>query len=318
MNRCYLRDLCVPVALFTAVVQSMATMPGTGRYPEAVLMRIGGHQPFSPVAPDARHRFTLKLLSDAATGRYFGAAAKLQVDTLGEKLFLVDTAARGLLLKCKSIPTENVIKAPEWIRPGPGIQTGVFRIYPKISASSFAMTAAVAELFSVRGLPWVDGILSTEILDSWVVRLDFRNKQMLLLPFPDYVAQPLREWPARLDLNYWIVTAQVGKKPAHLLLDSGSGYTFLSERWLQTNLSRATAGRRRRVSKARPFVGLGTYEIGIPGIDPIRGTVMEAEDARIPRTPGSQIDGVLGFDILHDLAVDLDYRAQKVYLLPRK
>jgi hypothetical protein len=285
------------------------------KYPDAVLRATGGKQPFNPANTSTPYELPLKKLIEARRGIYYGSAIKLAIEPLGERVLLVDTAARGVLLKGADMNTKDLVRAPEWVLPGPGLQTGVFRILGRLSWHEFSMGPAVAELFLGRGFAWVDGIISTELFSPWRVQLDFRKSRLSLLSYKTPFTQVPTEWEARLDRNWWIVTAKLRNKPAHLLLDSGASQTYLGEEWMLRNFGDMPRRQRPvRIGEADYFEA-GIWAVEIPGAPLLHIQCFYTGPGQMPVSTGIPIDGVLGFDALHELALELDYSSQKLYIL---
>jgi hypothetical protein len=211
--------------------------------------------------------------------------------------------------------TKDLVRAPEWILPGPGLQSGVFRILGRLSWNEFSMSPAVAELFQGRGFAWVDGIISTELFGSWRVQLDFRRNRLSLLSYKTPFTQVPTEWESQLDRNWWIATVKLRGKPVRLLLDSGSSQTTLSEDWVLRSFG-ASPRRERpvRIGEA-DYRDAGFWEMEIPGVPLLRIQCFTAGPGQNPVSTSAAIDGVLGFDALRELALELDYKSGKVYIL---
>jgi len=258
--------------------------------------------------------FPLKPMLDSQYGTKHGVGLRLTLEILGEKLFLVDTAARGLLLKSEETEGAGIVRIPSWIQPGPGVQTGLFRIFPRLFRQKFSLAPAVAELMPASGFPGIDGIISTGILAPWVVRLNLPKNRLALVPRDNHRPRPDWEWPAALDQNWWVVRARIRKRPALLLLDTGAGRTYLSEAWLRSNFPDFD---RRSGIRGAGRTEIGAWEIEIEGAPSIRRPLLKAPAAQIPVLQNSALDGVLGFDVLRELRLEFDYRGGKIYLLRR-
>ena len=283
-------------------------------YPAEVLKLTGNRQPFTPARPDAAYEFPLKKLIAAKRGIHFGSALKLAIEPLGEKLLLVDTAARGLLLKSAELSGKDIVHVPGWVLPGPGLQTGIFRVLGRLSVREFSMEPSVAELFQERGFTWVDGVISTELFRPWVVRLDLRKSTLNLIPHEASVTGTRTECDARLDRNWWVVKATVRGKPANLVLDSGAAQTTLDEWWVTRNFGGAVRHNRGGVSDDSKVYDAGVWDIAIPGLAPIKVSCLCAEAGKMPLPTGVSIDGLLGFDVLRELTLEFDYKAAKLYI----
>ncbi len=317
-KRSALRSLAL--ALVGSTILCWATEAGStscaiAEYPEAILRLTGNRQPFAPARVDASYEFSLKKLVAAQRGIHYGSAIRLTVDPLGEKLFLVDTAARGLLLKSADLGAKDVVRVPEWVLPGPGLQTGIFRLLGRLSWREFSMEPAVAELFQGKGFPWVDGIISTELFSPWRVRLDLRRNRLSLLPYPTSGGEARTECEARLDRNWWIITANARSKPAHLLLDSGASQTYFGEEWILRNFGDITKHQRPVIGGEGKYYEAGLWEISIPGAAPTHVSCLHTGPGQMPLSTNLPIDGVLGFDAMRELVLEFDYKAGKMYLL---
>jgi hypothetical protein len=169
----------------------------------------------------------------------------------------------------------------------------------------------IAELFPGSEFPWVDGILSTEVFDRWVVRLDLEKHAMILIPAQSYTPQPALEWPCRLDLNWWVVETEIGGQKASMLLDTGANRTFLSKSWaLQDPRFTRPSHASRKVAAA--------WKISLNGEPPVMRSLFVSDDSSVPALNNRRLDGVLGFDLLRNRIIDLDYPGRKVYLHRKK
>jgi hypothetical protein len=252
---------------------------------------------------------------DSKRGIPYGSAIKLTIDPLGEKLFMIDTAARGLLLKSAETGGKDTVRIPEWIFPGPGIQTGIFRLLGRVTARDFSMEPTVAELFQGKGFTWVDGIVSTEILSPWLVRLDFHRNRLSLLPYQTPATGTRIEWEGTLDRNWWLVRARANGKPANMVLDSGSSRTYFGEEWIQRSFGSISRRQRAADSFDGKYFEAGVWRIDIEGAGAAHVSCLSTEPGQMPVAAGVPVDGVLGYDVLRDMALDLDYRAGKIYIL---
>jgi hypothetical protein len=117
------RFLLVATVLIVLGPKGVAHAYEGTRYPDAVLELTSGRQAFTPVDSDSPHAFSLKSLRESHTGIICGAGITMEIETLGQKLLLLDTAARGLLLKGRPEQANDLVHIPDWIQPGPGIQT---------------------------------------------------------------------------------------------------------------------------------------------------------------------------------------------------
>jgi hypothetical protein len=297
-------------------VASIAEEWAEPKYPEAVLRATGGRQPFTPADTSVPCVLPLKKLVEARRGTYYGSAIKFAIESLGERTLLLDTAARGLLLKGADMNTKDLVRAPEWILPGPGLQSGIFRILGRLSWQDFSMSPAVAELFQGRGFSWVDGIISTELFSAWRVQLDFRKNRLSLLTYKIPFTQVPAEWEARLDRNWWIAAVKLRSKPARLLLDSGTSQTTLGEEWIERNFGGSPRRQRPLRTGEGDYYEAGLWEVEIPGAPLLHLQCLSAGPGQLPVSAGAPIDGVLGFDALRELAVELHYKSGKLYILP--
>jgi hypothetical protein len=274
------------------------------RYPEAVLSRTGGIQPFSSTDAGQSHDFPLKRVSDTRTGQPVGATIQMSLESLGERSYLVDTAARGLLLKSSHVDRANLIEVPEWSGPGPGIQTGVFKLFRAVSAGKLVLLPAVAEIFQAGSIH-ADGIVSPGIFDAWRIHLNFRENKLQLRPFQEELPGGWLPWAGRLSRTWWIMEVSLDGKPAIMLMDSGAATSTIAQNW---------SGFETRKSRFPIPSGIA-MDIGIAGIKPVRKTIGLQNQAWTEALAKEGIDGILGYDLLHHLSIVLDYRARQIKIL---
>jgi hypothetical protein len=246
----------------------------------------------------------MKRISDAGHGQPIGVTVQLTVELLGERSFLVDTAARGLLLKRSRADKGEPIEAPEWAGPGPGIQTGLIRKFRSVIAGRHTLAPAVAEILQ-EGWVRADGILSPAILDAWRVHLDFRGNRLKLQPHKDEVPAQGIPWANRLSGTWWIVEVELDGKPARMLLDSGVAATTISRNWPGFDV-------RKSRFPASPGIAM---EVGIAGQKPFRKTVALQSASMTDLLSREGIDGLLGFDLLHRLSIVLDYHTPEIKII---
>ena len=59
----------------------------------------------------------------------------------------------------------------------------------------------------------------------------------------------------------------------------------------------------------------GIWEVEIPGAPLLHIQCLTTGPGQIPVSTGIPIDGVIGFDALRELAIELDYSSQKLYVV---
>jgi hypothetical protein len=149
------------------------------------------------------------------------------------------------------------------------------------------------------------------------VVLDFPKNKMRLRPKTDTeAAASMAELPAQLERNWWLVTISIGKKPALMLLDSGAAQTLVSDNWLAINHPGRLAKSRQQIARPGLPMETGNLDFESAGIPPIRVSVLHGPAGTIPMLEGSRsLNGLLGYDVLRHLTLELDYHSKKIHLI---
>lgn len=200
--------------------------------------------------------------------------------------------------------------------------------YARIEYISFAKFRSENLTLMISNLPHgEDGVLAPELLRNFDIELDFATQTMNLFKRPrcdehvvywtdDFVKLPMRV----TDQGHIQIPVTVNGQTIKATIDTGSPYTLIGD-----NAAKAIIGESKETGQTLSLSGGSGGKISGVGITPdslIVGKYRWASPILIstPNKTGWHADGsevLLGFDILHDLHVFIDYKGEQLYVSKR-
>ena len=176
-----------------------------------------------------------------------------------------------------------------------------------------------------------DGYIGTDVFSSYLIKLDQPNQTMELSPLPPVLgtvlpgdraqAPALRGFTPVYHRGHLLLVPMLlnGKERKLFVLDTGFFYTTMpseiahsvsSMRVNFTNPDKTTSG-------AWVDVYRDSFDFEFAGLlSRNRGHIVEMEKPDIDASVGMNVGGMLGFDILHSMTMQLDYRDGLIKLEP--
>ena len=166
-----------------------------------------------------------------------------------------------------------------------------------------------------------DGSISTDIFARWLIRIDARSQKLSLEPLPavtgvlpgDRAASPELAGflPVYHRRQYLLVPVTLNNKSRRLfVLDTGmrlsamspdAAHAFSAVKVNFTNTIQTASGAAQ--------VYRDNFDMAFSNVSFVRQSrILDFDMSPMNRNAGFEIAGLLGFDILHQLTIDLDYR----------
>lgn len=263
-----------------------------------------------PSAPSA----TLPLLPSKEDGKTIdGFRIEAQLPKSSVKL-QVDTASSGLYIT-RALAEENGLHA------GEGDPQGTVRLDSlKIGPLEFHNC-----LVGVSDAPFAnkaDGFVGTDLFASYLIRIDPRAQKLMLSPLPALKNVLPGDRPALPELagftpvyhrrQYLLVPVTLDNRTRKLfVLDTGMRFSTMTPEIAHSvsNLKVNFTNTLQTESGPAAHVYRDTFDFQFANLALNRqGHILEFEPSAIDRNAGFDVGGLLGFDMLHLLTLDLDYR----------
>ncbi len=266
--------------------------------------------------------------------------------------FLLDTGASGLMLtrgaaKALSLTPEAEVKTGGLGDEGSKDTFLAHVDHVKIGSMEFSnCMLRVLEKDPQLG---IDGLLGPDIFRSFVVTLDFPGSELRLSPLPPrpdetaetptlgtdgdaagataaqtrkdrYVAPEMANWDKVFRFGHQlIVPTYIGKAPVKLfILDTGAGQNLISQDAARevTKVHADDGGRVRGISgDVNHVAGTDSLFIQFAGVRQQIAQGLNAIDtSQVSRGMGVEISGFIGYPILHQLVIQIDYRDDLVHV----
>ena len=167
----------------------------------------------------------------------------------------------------------------------------------------------------------VNGLLGYELLQEYVVLLNYQQEQLCLLERPMNLAlhQPLARLPFVLEGHLPVVEVKVGRHTLRLGVDTGSASNILDASWYATLQSSMEKMRQEELQGLDQTVHrveaveLRHLQFG-EGVLDTRFLLLDLSHLQTSTT--LPLDGLLGHDFLANFTVAIDYPRNEILLWP--
>jgi hypothetical protein len=162
--------------------------------------------------------------------------------------------------------------------------------------------------------PDADGLIGLDVFKDFLIRLDARRRTLELTPFPEQEGETSRESSAcheclrayRLGSLLLVRGTVNGHASGYFILDSGSPYTVVSRKLIIEDGRRATfAGAQGGQDASLPS---GPISIRVGDRHLMDFKYAAVDTAEISSRNGTEIAGAIGYSLLSDLTLTIDYR----------
>ena len=256
----------------------------------------------------------LPLLPSIQDGKHINAY-KLEIKLPQTKAVLqVDTAASGLYISRALADLNDLHQAQD------GMPGTVYAANVTIGPLEFHECT-----LGVSDTPFyekADGYIGTDVFSSYLIKLDQPNQKLELSPLPPVASLLPGDRPEAAELRgftpiyhrrqYLLVPVTLdGKERKLFVLDSG-----LADTTMPSEVAHSVSNTRVNFTNAKKTTSGATINVYRDSFDfefadlllRNRSHLLEMESPAIDASVGMKVGGLLGFDVLHSMVMQLDYR----------
>ena len=266
--------------------------------------------------------------------------------------FLVDTGASGLMLTRSAAKALGLTPEAEVQAFGlgdEGSKSAFLAHVDDVKIGSMEFSNCMVRVLENDPQLGIDGLLGPDVFRSFVVTLDFPGSELRLSPLPPrpdeaaetptlgtdgeaagttvaqtrkdrYVAPEMTNWEKVFRFGHQlIVPTYIGKAPVKLfILDTGAAQNLISQDAARevTKVHADDGGRVRGLSgDVNHVAGTDSLFIQFAGVRQQIAQGLNAIDtSQMSRGLGVEISGFIGYPILHQLVIQIDYRDDLVHV----
>ncbi len=266
--------------------------------------------------------------------------------------FLVDTGASGLMLTRSAAKALGLMPEAEVQAFGlgdEGSKSAFLAHVDDVKIGNMEFSNCMVRVLENDPQLGIDGLLGPDVFRSFVVTLDFPGSELRLSPLPPrpdeaaetptlgtdgeaagttvaqtrkdrYVAPEMTNWEKVFRFGHQlIVPTYIGKAPVKLfILDTGAAQNLISQDAARevTKVHADDGGRVRGLSgDVNHVAGTDSLFIQFAGVRQQIAQGLNAIDtSQMSRGLGVEISGFIGYPILHQLVIQIDYRDDLVHV----
>jgi predicted aspartyl protease len=286
--------------------------------------------------------------------------AGLEVEFNGKKRRLeIDTGASGILLSRSVAKSAGLVPELEVKTGGIGDQgpaNSFVTHVDDIKIGNMEFRNCMVQVLEQGRVLSVDGLIGTDVFRDYVVTLDIPGREMRIGPLPKrpdeagekptslntsdadetpvsvadsakdrYIAPEMKDWtPVFRSGHYLIFPTVIGNAPLKLfIMDTGASHGMISPEAARevTHVSGGTDERVKGISgEVNKVLIADRVSITFAGVRQITEGMTSYDSALLARSAGVEISGLIGFPMLRELVLSIDYRDNLVHVVydPKK
>lgn len=269
-----------------------------------------------------------------------------------EKRLELDTGASGLLISRSAAKSAGLVPELEVKARGIG-DNGPANAFvthvDDIRIGGMEFKNCVVRVLESNSVLQIDGLIGTDVFRNYLVTLDTPGRQVRLDPLPKrtdetaeaeasleteggdestvtkgprnrYIAPGMEGWTTIFRVGHdLIVSTSIGKAPKKLfLLDTGSSRTMISPEAARevTRVSGNESGRVKGLSgEVKKVYEADNVQVSFGGVAQMTPGMTSIDTSAISRGAGIEISGIIGFPMLRELVVTIDYRDDLIHVV---
>ncbi len=263
-----------------------------------------------PSTPSA----TLTLLPSKQDGKNIdGYRIEVQLPKSTAKL-VVDSAASGLFIT-------RALADANGLQQGANDPQGTVRL-DRVHIGPLEFRDCLVGVSETPFIGKADGFIGTDIFASYLIKIDSRAEKLTLTPLPALTGTLPGDRPALPELagftpvyhrrQYLLVPVALNNRSRQLfVLDTGMRFSTMTSETAHaiSNMKVNFTNTIQTDSGAPAHVYRDSFDFQFANLAlPHQSHVLEFDPAAINHNAGFEIGGLLGFDMLHQLTLQLDYR----------
>lgn len=276
-----------------------------------VAQRLNGRTPMEIAAGSGQaHRIPL-MVSGVASGPR-GLLVQVRINGAKPARLLLDSGAEGVYINERSARKLNLELLVEMRVGGfgsDGHATGQLSVADRMTIGSLEFENSMVRVLDLDWLSDADGVIGTDVFKEFQMRIDPRKRAMELTPYPD-APVPEANKMYRVGHHLLVRGSANGRAHGYFLLDTGASASLLSKEAAMDVVP-------------KPFGWDGVQMRGVrgelPGVtSPARVKVagrewhdpgaIAVDLEHISRQAGVELLGVLGYPLLAQAVLTIDYR----------
>ena len=262
---------------------------------------------------------------------HFIAGVGLPVSLNGSKplVLLLDTGASGILLTQKAAERAGVKRVSATEIPGIGDQgpvKGYWGLAEKVRVGNVEFRNCPVQVVEQNNVADDNGVIGADVFSEFLVTIDIHRLILRLAPLPKREGEPDAE--GRYDRTFspdmkdfdrvfsyghmLLIPTKVNKsEPLLFLLDTGAFVNYIDQdvarSW--TSVQKESSVQARGISgKVNQVFLTGVVMLNFGGFRQSNLGMVAIDMAPMSRHPGVEIAGILGYTLLRELVMAIDYR----------
>ncbi len=227
---------------------------------------------------------------------------------------LLDSGAEGIYLNTRAASKLDLEILAEARIAGlgqKGATNGQVALARTLALEQFQIENSILHVMDLAWLPEADGVIGTDVFKDFLVRIDARKRSLDLLPFQDQPSRSITTVPTYRIGHYLLVQGSANSRSqGYFMVDTGASSTVIAPRAASSVLPSAF-GQEVSLRDARgPIRGatIAPVNLNLAGREWWDSQAVALDLTDLSTQTGVEILGVLGFPLLRQAAVVINYR----------